>query len=90
MQVHPANPVETAAGATSMPLFHAAWLFAAGIVVANSFWLRPSLLLIALAIAATLCGAAALSAQRVVAAGVVVAHAWRVVRGDGTASCART
>ncbi len=65
MQVHPANPVEPAAGVTSVPLFHAAWLFAAGIVVANSVWLRPSLLLISLAIAAALCGAAALRAQRI-------------------------
>ncbi|MGO8757175.1 MAG: ComEC/Rec2 family competence protein [Terracidiphilus sp.] len=48
-----------------MPLFHAAWLFAAGIVIASRMWLRPSLVLVALALVAALCGVAALRAQRV-------------------------
>ena len=53
------------AGLTAVPLFHAAWLFAAGIVVASRVWLRPSLVLIALALVAALCGVAALRAQRI-------------------------
>ena len=52
-------------GLTQVPLFHAAWLFAAGIVVASSMWLRPTLVLIALALMAVLCALAALRAQRV-------------------------
>lgn len=49
----------------AVPLFHAAWLFAAGVALAHWLWLRPPLVLLALAllIALTLC--AALRAQRV-------------------------
>jgi competence protein ComEC len=50
---------------TSVPLFLAAWLFAAGITVANWLWLRPSLVLIALALVAALCVLAAFRAQRI-------------------------
>ena len=53
-------------GLNAIPLFHAAWLFAAGVVAAHWLWLRPSLVLIALALAAALCAVAAARAQRVV------------------------
>jgi len=53
-----------AAGLSAVPLFHAAWLFAAGIAATHWLWLRPSLVLVALALAAGLCGLAALRAQR--------------------------
>jgi competence protein ComEC len=48
------------------PLFLAACLFASGIAVARWLYLRPSLMLIALAMIAVLCGVAALRAQRIV------------------------
>ena len=48
-----------------VPLFHAAWLFALGIVVAHAIWLRPAYLLIALIPLGILCGIAALRAQRI-------------------------
>jgi competence protein ComEC len=50
----------------AVPLFHAAWLFAAGIALTQTIWLRPSLLLIALAEAAVLCCIAAFRAPRIV------------------------
>jgi len=50
---------------STIPLFHAAWLFAAGIVLAQLVWLRPSLVLVALLLTATLCILAAFLAQRV-------------------------
>jgi competence protein ComEC len=56
---------QTLSGLDAVPLFHAAWLFALGIVVAGRLWLKPSLVLIALLVAAVLCGMAALRAQRV-------------------------
>jgi hypothetical protein len=46
------------ANLTSVPLFHAAWLFAAGIVVASRIWLHPPQVLILLALVAALCCAA--------------------------------
>ncbi len=52
------------AGLHAVPLFHAAWLFAAGIVMAHWLWLRPSLTLVALALAGALCAVAALRAPR--------------------------
>ena len=48
-----------------VPLFHAAWLFAVGIVVARWIWLRPSYLLLALAPMAILCAISAFRAQRI-------------------------
>ncbi|MGA2205450.1 MAG: ComEC/Rec2 family competence protein [Terracidiphilus sp.] len=60
------NPAQSTHGLTAVPLFHAAWLFAAGIVVASRIWLHPSHLLIPLALVAALCCVAALRAQRVV------------------------
>jgi competence protein ComEC len=53
-------------GLTSVPLFHAACLFAAGIAISEFVWLRPSFLLIALFPVAGLCGTAALRARRIV------------------------
>src|SRR5580692_11577463 len=50
---------------TIFPLFHAAWLFAAGIAIANWLWLRPGIVLIALVLTVALCGLAACCAQRV-------------------------
>ena len=48
-----------------VPLFHAAWLFATGIAVAQVLYLRPSLVLFALTLVAVLCGVAAFRAQRI-------------------------
>ena len=50
----------------AVPLFHAAWLFAAGIAASRVLWLRPSLVLLALGLVAAVCGVAALRAQRIV------------------------
>jgi competence protein ComEC len=52
-------------GITANPLFHTAWLFALGITAAKFFYLRPSWLLIALALSAVLCGIAAFRSQRI-------------------------
>ncbi len=59
-------PVELRAVPTGVgvPLFHAAWLFAFGIVIAHFVWLRPAYALIALAPTSLLCVLAALRAQR--------------------------
>ncbi len=53
-------------GQSAIPLFHAAWLFAAGIAAAHFLSLRPSLVLMALLLVAVLSGFAAVRAQRVV------------------------
>jgi competence protein ComEC len=53
-------------GSNPVPLFHAAWLFAAGIAITEATWLRPSQVLVALALVVALCGVAALRAQRIV------------------------
>jgi len=71
MQTDSPNSVAGIAGAASaglgaVPLFHAAWLFAAGIAAAHWLWMPPSLTLLALAAVAALCGVAAFGAQRVV------------------------
>ena len=74
MQTGPSNseqaldrPASAALGdkLPQIPLFHAAWLFAAGIIVSHWFWLRPSFVLIALFPVATLCVLAAFCAQRI-------------------------
>ena len=52
------NPAQRTHGLTVVPLFHAAWLFAAGILVASQVWLEPPLLLVLLAVVAVLCGVA--------------------------------
>ncbi len=54
------------AGSAGVPLFHAAWLFAAGIAVASSGWLLPGMTLAALMFCAIACAAAAIRAQRAV------------------------
>jgi competence protein ComEC len=56
---------ETGAGLSAVPLFHAAWLFACGIVVAGHLWLRPSLVLNAIVLIAGLCVLANLRATRI-------------------------
>src|SRR5579862_4159764 len=48
-----------------LPLFHAAWLFALGIILARVVWLRPAVVLLSLLLIAILCGIAAVRAQRV-------------------------
>ncbi len=58
--------VQPPAGLAAAPLFHAAWLFALGIAVTHWLWLRPSLVLGALALVAILCVVAALRAQRII------------------------
>ena len=75
MQSQPDNsgpllPAPSTAGSNSaistVPLFHAAWLFAAGIALTEFVWLRPSVVLIAFVPVAVLCCFAALRAQRIV------------------------
>jgi competence protein ComEC len=61
----PAQAIGTPAALGPVPLFHAAWLFAVGIAVTHSLYMRPSLVLIALALMAVLCGVAAFRAQRI-------------------------
>ena len=51
--------------AVGVPLFHAAWLFALGVVIAHYLWLRPSCLLISFVPVAVLCGICAFRAQRI-------------------------
>ncbi|MGO9338861.1 MAG: ComEC/Rec2 family competence protein [Terracidiphilus sp.] len=53
------------AGPALVPLFHAAWLFAAGITLAHWLWLPPSLLLIGFLLVAVLSVLAAFNAQRI-------------------------
>jgi competence protein ComEC len=57
-------PAALGPGTGPVPLFHAAWLFAIGIAVTHFLYLRPSLILVALALTAVLCGVAAFCAQR--------------------------
>jgi hypothetical protein len=61
------QPISACASAdlTAVPLFHAAWLFAAGVAATAVLWLRPGTVLVALALVAVLCAVAALRAQRV-------------------------
>lgn len=51
---------------STMPLFHAAWLFGCGIAAAHFLWLRPSLLLAAQLPMAAICVLAAVCARRIV------------------------
>ena len=55
----------SSAGLNAAPLFHAAWLFAAGIAITQAQWLVPAHVLVALLLAAALCIVAALGAQRI-------------------------
>jgi len=50
---------------TVIPLFHAAWVFGLGIVLAHFVWLRPSIVLVALLPLALLCGLAGFRAERI-------------------------
>ena len=47
-------------GVAGVPLFHAAWLFAAGIALTAVVWMQPGMLLISLILITVTCGAAAL------------------------------
>jgi competence protein ComEC len=62
------GPITLDPGRSSVgvPLFHAAWLFALGIVIAHYIWLRPAWLLVSLAPIAVLSGLAAFRAQRII------------------------
>jgi competence protein ComEC len=53
------------AGPGLVPLFHAAWLFAAGITLAHWLWLRPSLVLVGIFLVGGLCVLAAFRAERI-------------------------
>src|ERR1700722_1724143 len=48
-------PAQRTHGLTAVPLFHAAWQFAAGIVVVSRGWGEPTWGLVALALVAALC-----------------------------------
>ncbi len=65
----PADSTPASAGlslrAGAVPLFHAAWLFAAGISLTQVMWLRPGFVLMALAPVTALCCLAAFRAQRI-------------------------
>jgi competence protein ComEC len=66
MQFESSTSGKPHAGLSVVPLFHAAWLFAAGIAFTQWAWLRPSLVLVAMAPVALLCGIAAVRAQRLI------------------------
>jgi competence protein ComEC len=66
MSIASPTPAQPAAGLTAVPLFHAAWLFAAGIALAGRLWLQPSVVLIAVALTAAVCVWAALRGQRTI------------------------
>jgi competence protein ComEC len=59
------SPAPSASDRTVVPLFHAAWLFAAGIAWAGFVWIEPSVVLVTLALIAVVCAVAALRAQRI-------------------------
>ena len=65
MEAESAISGPTSAGQNAMPLFHAAWQFAAGITLAHWLWLRPSLVLLAIALVALLAALAGLRSQRI-------------------------
>ncbi|HEV2444803.1 MAG TPA: ComEC/Rec2 family competence protein [Candidatus Sulfopaludibacter sp.] len=62
---------------SDLPLFHAAWLFALGIVFAKLLWWRPSFLLLGWALMAVFSIVAAVRAQRV--AWLAMAPLWVVL-----------
>jgi len=65
MRLEPSSSGAAIARPDAVPLFHAAWLFAIGIAATHWLWLRPGLVLAALAPTAIVCGVAALRAQKV-------------------------
>jgi competence protein ComEC len=58
-------PAALGSGKGAVPLFHAAWLFAVGIAVTHALYLRPSLILVTLALVAVMCGVTACYTQRI-------------------------
>ncbi len=64
MRLEPSSSGAAAARQDTVPLFHAAWLFAAGIAATHFLWLRPWLLLAAMIPTAILCCVSAFKAQR--------------------------
>src|ERR1700722_15710481 len=52
------DPARRTHGLTAVPLFHAPWQFAVGIVLTSRVWIGPPLLLVALALVAALGGVA--------------------------------
>ncbi len=64
MRREPSSSGAAAARSDAVPLFHAAWLFAVGIAATHWLWLRPGLVLAALALIAVLCGISAIRTQR--------------------------
>ncbi len=77
MPAVPTSPAQSAAEQAAIPLFHAAWLFAAGIALAGYFWIQPSVVLVAIALLGAVCLAAALRAPRV--AWLPVAALWMLL-----------
>ena len=66
MRIEPTSSGAAAARPDAVPLFHAAWLFAAGIAAAHWLYLRPAIVLVALLPIAILCCAAGLRAQKLI------------------------
>ncbi len=62
------QPRSASASYDAIPLFHAAWLFAAGVLIARVQWMRPPVLLVSFALAMLLCAVAALRTQRLLLA----------------------
>jgi competence protein ComEC len=50
---------------STLPLFHAAWLFAAGIALSRALWLRPGVLFAGVLLMMAICAATALFALRI-------------------------
>jgi competence protein ComEC len=65
MPIAPNLSEQPRAGTTAIPLFHAAWLFAAGIALAGHLWLQPSVVLVALALVAVACAVAVVHALHI-------------------------
>ncbi len=66
MEIESPTSGQPSAGLSAVPLFHAAWLFAVGVAITQWLWLRPSLVLVAMALVALVCGLAALRVQRMI------------------------
>jgi len=64
MHTGPITHARSTSGLSTAPLFHAAWLFACGILITRSIWLRPSLVFLAVIAVVFLCCVAALRALR--------------------------
>src|SRR6476646_2963896 len=66
MRFKPSSSGAAAALSGTVPLFHAAWIFALGITVTHWSWLRPGFVLTAVALMAAICCISAMSAQRII------------------------